>query len=248
MKKIAIITLVAFFVVLSPLMAQEQQKPLTHFTKIVASPRVNVILQKGDKESIRMVYSNIDAGKVNVKVRGNTLRVFLDHARVTERQERITVDGYTQKHSIYRDASVTAYITYRELKGLEIRGEEEISCEGEINTSKLKLKAYGESEIRLTSLNASKFKASLYGRNNLKIAGGTVKHQTFRSFGENKIDTRRMRSETASTRVYGEGSISVNTSDEITINAFGEPEINVSGNGHIHKGILIGRIDINTKN
>lgn len=248
MKKIIITALATFFLLTGTLVAQEQQKPLSHFTRIVASPRVNIILQKGDKESIRMVYSNVDAGKVNIKVRGNTLRIYLDHARVTERQERINVDGYTQKHSIYRDASVTAYVTYHELKGLEIRGEEEILCEGEINTSKLKIKAYGESEIRLTSLNASKFKASLYGRNSLKIIGGTVKHQTFRSFGENKIDTRGMKSETASTRVYGEGRISVNTSDEITINAFGEPEINVSGNGHIHKGILIGRIDINTKN
>jgi Putative auto-transporter adhesin, head GIN domain len=248
MKKLTIITLIIVFALSSHLMAQEQQKPLFHFTKIVASPRVNVILQKGDKESIRMVYSNIDAGKVNIKVRGNTLRIYLDHARVTERQERMTINGYTQKHSIYQGASVTAYVTYRQLKGLEIRGEEEIVCESEINTNKLKLKAYGESAIRLNSLNATKFKASLYGRNNLKIAGGTVNHQTFRSFGENKIDTRGMKSETASTRVYGEGTISVNTSDEITINAFGEPEINVSGNGHIHKGILIGRIDINTKN
>jgi Putative auto-transporter adhesin, head GIN domain len=247
MKKIAITTLIAFFVVLGPLTAQEQQLPLSHFTRIVASPRVNVILQKGDKESVRMVYSNVNAGKVNIKVRGNTLRIYLDHARVTERQERMTINGNTQKHSIYRDASVTAYVTYRELKGLEIRGEEEISCDGEINTNKLKIKAYGESEIRLAGLNASKFKASLYGRNNLKIVGGTVKHQTFRSFGENKIDTRGMDSETASTRVYGEGRISVTTTDEIVINAFGEPEINVRGRGQVVKGIVIGRVDINAR-
>lgn len=248
MKKITLPALAAFFSIVTTFLAQGQQKPLPHFTRIVASPRVNVILQKGDKESIRMVYSNVDEGKLNVKVRGNTLRIFLDHARVTERQERIFVDGYRQKHSIYRDASVTAYVTYRELKGIEIRGEEEISCEGKIETTKLKIKAYGEAEIRLASLNASKVKASLYGRNSLKIAGGTVIHQTFRAFGENKIDTRGMKSETASTRVYGEGRISVNTSDEIVINAFGEPEINVSGEGHIHKGIMIGRIDINKKN
>lgn len=247
MKKITIITLVTFSVLAGPLLAQEQGKPLSHFTRIVASPRINVILQKGDKESIRMVCSNVDAGKVNIKVHGNTLRIYLDHARITEKQERITVEGYTQKQSIYRNASVTAYVTYRELKGLEIRGEEEILCEGEINTSKLKLKAYGESEIRLNNLNAAKFKASLYGRNSLKIIGGTVKHQTFRSFGENRIDTRGMKSETASTRVYGEGRISVTATDEIVINAFGEPEINVRGSGQVVKGILIGRVDINSR-
>jgi len=246
MKKIATTTLVAFIVFVSSLMAQEQI-PLSHFTRIIASPRVNVILRKGDKESIQMIYSNVDSGKVNIKVRGNTLKIYLDHARITEKQERMTVNGHSQRYSIYRDASVTAYITYRELKGLEIRGEELISCEGEINTKKLKLKAYGESEIRLAGLNATKFKASLYGRNNLKITDGIVAHQTFRSFGENKIDTRGMKSETASTRVYGEGRISVTTTDEIVINAFGEPEINVRGEGQVVRGIVIGRVDINTR-
>lgn len=221
-----------------------QEKELPRFTKIVASPRVSVILKKGDTESIRLVTSNVDLGKVNVRVTGNTLRVYLDHARITEGQER---SGHSRQ-SIYHNASVTAYITYRELKALEIRGEEELSCGDEIITDKLKLEAYGESEIRLAGLTTKKLKASLYGRNDLKILNGTALHQTFRSFGENRIDTRGMKSETASTRVYGEGRISVTTTDEIVINAFGEPEINVRGNGQVVRGIVIGRVDINSRN
>lgn len=228
-------------VAVCPLQAQDKELP--HFTKIIASPRISVILKKGEKESIRMATSHVDPVKVNVRVTGNTLRIYLDHARITEKQERI---GHSRQ-SIYRDASVTAYITYRELKGLEIRGEEELSCGDEIVTPKLKLKAYGESEIRLSGLTTKKLKASLYGRNDLKILNGTALHQTFRSFGENRIDTKGMKSETASTRIYGEGRISVTTTDEIVINAFGEPEINVRGNGQVVKGILIGRVDINSR-
>ena len=242
MKKIYLLTLAAA-VLTNTLSAQDQKKSLSHFTKIVASPHISVILQKGDKESIRLNYANVTADKVNVKVTGNTLRIYLDHARITEKQERMG----NQKQGIYHDASVTAYISYRDIKSLEIRGEEELSCEGEIKTTKLKLRAYGESEIRLGNINVRKFKASLYGRNDLKVRSGEALHQTFRSFGENKIDTHAMKSETASTRVYGEGRISVFASEKISISAFGEPEIKVSGSGHVAKGIVLGRVDIHSQ-
>ena len=224
--------------------AQDKEKSLPPFTKIVASPRVNVVLQKGDRESIRLTYSNVSPGNVNVIVTRNKLRIYLDHARVVEKQERIHCDGHTRKQSIYRNSSVTAFVTYRELKEIEVRGDQELTCKDEINTDKLKLRAYGETEIDLAGLNTKKFKASLYGENNLKIRSGEAAHQVYRLFGENKIDTRGLKSTSASTRIYGEGRLSLSASKQFVINAFGEPVIRVSGSPHVNKGIVIGRADI----
>ncbi len=226
--------------------AQDQDQPqsLRHFTKIVASPHINVVLQKGDRESIRLVCNNISPEKVNVRVTGKRLRIYLDHAQVVERQERIFRNHHPEMRGIYQNVSVTAYVTYRELKDIEVRGNQELVCDDEISSSKLKLRAYGETDIQLAKVNTNKFKASLYGENKLKIKSGGVGHQVYRLFGENRIDTRGLKSESASTRIYGEGKLSLSVSDRFDITAFGEPEINVSGSPNINKGIVIGHADI----
>ena len=226
---------------------QNKEYSVRSFSKIIVSPRINVVLQKGDRESVRLAYSNVSPNHVNVVVTGNKLRIYLDHARVVEKQERIHGNWHRHKQSIYRDASVTAYVTYRELKEIEVRGEQELTCKDAINTDKLKIRAYGETEIDIAVLNTKKFKASLYGENNLKIRSGEADHQVYRLFGENKIDTRGLASYSASTRIYGEGRLSLATSKHLFISAIGEPVIRVSGSPHVNRGIVIGRADIHVQ-
>ncbi len=249
MLKLIILTAVSMIPAYSTqAQTQGEERSLSHFSKVIASPRINVVLQKGDKESIRLICSNISPDKVNIKITGNKLRIFLDHARVVEKQERMIENHHSQKRSIYRDASVTAYVTFRELKAIEVRGEQEVSCKDEITADKLKLRAYGETEITLATVNVNKFKASLYGENNLRIQSGEAGYQVYRLFGENKIDTRGLKSESASTRIYGEGRLSLTASNEVVINAIGEPMITVAGPAHVTKGIVIGRADIHLGN
>ncbi len=218
--------------------AQEEYS-LGRFTKIIASPHINVFLKKGNKESIKLVYSGIEPEKMNVVVHGNKLSLYLDNARIIERNR------YTS--NLYNGASVTAYVTYVELNSVEMRGEEELYSEDTLETKKFKLKAFGESEIRFAGIKVKKFKTCLYGENILKIKSGFAEHQVYRLFGENKIDTRGMKSTSASARIYGEGKITLNATKQVVINAFGEPQINVEGTAYIAKGIVIGRVDINRK-
>lgn len=241
MKKILITT--AMLAMAFAVLAQEEViRKVPVFDKISVSPKISLVLEKGDKESVRIVYNNISSGKINVEVVGNKLRIYLDHARLIDKRER-TSDNHSRV-SMYHDVTVTAYVTYRNLKELEMRGEETLTCESEIDTDKFKLKVYGEAEVNLASLKAHKFKASLYGVNNIKIKSGESAHQVYRLFGENKIDTRGLESTTASARIYGEGRLRMKATDEVRINAFGEPDIDISGNPHISRGIMIGRTHI----
>ena len=223
---------------------QEWQKNLDSFDKIIVSPKINVVLKKGEQESIRIKYSNVSLDKINVEVSNNRLRIYLDDARIVDKPKRTHDENYSANLSMYHNVVITAYITYRELKVLDVRGEEEVTCDGPIDSEKFKLKAYGETEITLASLHTRKFKAVLYGENKLRIKEGQTGHQRYRLYGVNKIDTRALSSETISTTIYGEGRLSINASDEVRINAIGEPRVNVSGNSHISRGIIIGRADI----
>jgi hypothetical protein len=243
MNKLVLITLLTATCTLAS--AQEEVlRKVPSFDKISVSPKINLVLEKGEKESVRIKYSNIQPGKIYVEVVGNKLRIYLEDARLVDKRERRDSESGSSRVSVYHDASVTAYVTYRFLNALEMRGEETLTCDSEIEADKFKLKVYGEAEVNLASLKAHKFKASLYGVNNIKIKSGESAHQVYRLFGENKIDTRGLESTTATARVYGEGRLKMKATDEVRINAFGEPDIYISGNPHISRGIIIGKSHI----
>ncbi|MEP2667611.1 MAG: DUF2807 domain-containing protein [Cyclobacteriaceae bacterium] len=241
------ILLIALVLTSTLLQAQSEEMSLDAFDRIVASQYVSVILEKGEKESIRLVYSNVDPEVVNVKVRRKKLHIYLDDAMLVGKQDKYYYNGNKYTRSRYHGSSITAYITYKELRGLEIRGEEELVCNGAINADKFKLKVYGESEVTLSSLQTNRFKASIFGTNKIEIKAGAAGHQLYRLFGENKIDTQNLSSNTAASRIYGEGRLTLNANDELKITAFGEPEIRLSGPAHINKNIILGRADIKVK-
>jgi hypothetical protein len=244
MKKLLLLT---FLVSCLTSFAQEAEneinKDLKPFNRIVASPRINLILRKGDKESIRLVYHDVGKGKINIEVNRRTLAIYLDGARKVEKPG--PHEGhYGSRRSEYDGVSITAYVTYKDLEGLEIRGNQELTCFDAIETEEFRLKAYGENEITLASLKTDFFKASLYGENHLKIKKGKVIEQKYKLYGENQIDTREMKSAYATASIFGEGSMKINTSEDVRLDAFGEPTVFVNGGGHVNKRFVIGRTSV----
>jgi hypothetical protein len=223
--------------------AQEIQKELKPFTKIVASPRINVILTKGEKENIRLAYKDVSEDKINIEVRGKTLHIYLDDAKKVEKTVRSGHD-YQSRKGIYEGVTITAYVTYKEIELLEIRGNQELTCNDAIEADRFVIRAYGENEINLASLKTEYFKASLYGENDLKIKNGKVLEQRYRVFGENKINTKDMKSAFTSTSIFGEGKLQINSSEEVRVNAFGEPHIYVDGGAHVNRRLILGEAEI----
>ena len=226
--------------------AQEEiTKDLRSFNKVIASPKINLILEEGDHEGIRLVYSNVSQDKINIVVKGKTLHLYLDDAKVVDKLERANLHG---KESIYRHANVTAYVTYKQLKHLEIRGTQELTCNSELKAKKFKLKAYGQNEITLAGMKAEYLKTSLYGENELKIKGGTAEYQKYRLFGENKIDTQALKSFSTITNIYGESKIKLSTQDELRVNSFGESRVSYNGDAQVSRGLIFGKTHIDKIN
>lgn len=238
MKKY-ILALTAICLLSAGIQAQHQtiEKDLKPFLRIIASPKINLILKKGDTESVQISYQGVSRDKINMEVSNKTLHLFLEGARKLEKQ----VSNGHRYHGIYDGASVTAYVTYKSLEGLEIRGEQELTCNDPIESPEFTLRAYGINEITLASLKTEYFKVSLYGENKLNIKDGRVIEQRYKLYGENDINTSGMRSAYISTSIFGEGDLSVHSAKEVRINAFGEPRIHVTGDGKINKRLILGR-------
>jgi hypothetical protein len=222
-------------------LSQEISKDLKSFNKIIVSPRINLILEQGEQETIRLTHSNVDVDKINIKVQGNTLRIYLDDAKVTEKMYRTASNG---KRGIYHDASLTAYVTYKDLEHLEIRGNQELTCNGPLKAERFTLKAYGENDINLSSLKTEYLRTSLYGDNDLKIKTGKAEYQKYKLFGDNKIDTQDLKSFSTTTTIFGESKIKLNSQDNLKVNAFGESQVSYNGNASVSKGLIFGKAQI----
>jgi Putative auto-transporter adhesin, head GIN domain len=240
-----IVVLLAGWIPTQVVEGQEISRELPSFTKVIASPKINLILEKGEKSSIRLVYANVSADQINIEVKGKTLRLYLDDAKVVEKTYKASNH---QRKSVYEHASITAYVTYTELKALQIRGNQELTCKDEIESKKFVLRAYGENEIRLASIKTEYFKTTLYGENDLKINGGKAEYQKYKLYGENKIDSRELKSFVATTTIFGESKIKLAIQDKLKVNSFGESQVRYDGEARVNRGLVFGNTEIQKMN
>ncbi len=197
----------------------------------------------GENESVKISYANVDASKINIVVKNHALHLYLDGSKYTEKRERVKKDGWVEKESVYRNASITAYVTYRKLDKLVVRGEQEVDVQSPIENKKFKLSAYGECDITLASLQTGKFKAAMYGQHTLKIKAGDVETQKYKLFGENKIDTQAIQSEEIASATYGESRIRVNANESLRLVTFGESDVLVKGPADVNK-FTLGQVSV----
>ncbi len=212
---------------------QTLEKKVAAFDQIIVSPRINLVLIHGDDESVKVNYNNIPERKINLVVKNHRLRIYLDHAKYLEKRRRYRTDEGVIKESIYKDVTVTAYVTYRQLKKLGIRGEQEVDVQGKIEGKKFKLTAYGESNIDLSSVKVDKLKVVMYGDHNLKVNEGYAGFQKFKLFGDNKIDTQALQSDEVASTTYGESKLKFNAEDNIRVITLGESKVYVKGKADV---------------
>lgn len=219
-----------------------------HFNKVIVSPHIAVNFIEGNEEKVTIGKSTVSDDKINIKVKGNTLRIYLDDAKEITKSKKTRESDRKVKQSIYNGTVVSATVVYKKLRELSIRGEQAITCKSALNGNKFRLKAYGEPEIFLNEVNLGKLKATLYGESNLVIKAGSIKSQKYTSYGESKINSLDINNNTTKITAYGDSDFQLNVSDQIRLTAFGETAVSYKGNPAISKRINIGKTKINKIN
>lgn len=225
----------------APLFGGAITRELRPFTRVIVSPHINVVMKKGDTESVRIEYEGVRLQEINFEVEGKTLRVYLNDAKGNNHINRAS--SYS-KYKNYESASVTAYITYTALDHIEIRGNQSLTCLSPIVAERFTLKSYGENEISLASVKTGFLKTRLYGQNTLTIQGGKAEYQQYKLYGENEIDATKLKSYSASTTCFGESKIDLNPQDELRVTSFGESRIAYAGSPTVSKGLIFGQTRI----
>ncbi|MDW3196138.1 MAG: DUF2807 domain-containing protein [Cytophagales bacterium] len=204
------------------------------------SPYINVVLQEGPEEKVEITSRRVDENDIHVDVDGNTLRIYLEGSRLTPRN--IRENGMSLE--AYKHADITAYVTYKTLKKLSVRGDQRVVCESSLKGKRFKLKAYGDNQVLLMGVEADFFKASMYGDNRLEIDGGKSIKQKYLSFGDNEVKARDYEADFTKTTSFGDGEFSFNAKDVIKVVAFGDADIQYHGGAYLERGLILGDSDI----
>jgi len=218
------------------------------FDKVIVSPHIEVTFVQGTNESVTIENSKVDDAKLNIEVKGKTLRVYLEGAKDIPKNEKVYVDGHKMKRSLYKGTQVTATITYTQVDEFSLRGDEQFLFQDKIDQEELRLKIYGESKVTFEELQLQKLHTTIYGESYLKINAGNVVNNKIVAFGESEVNMLDMENNNTKLTAYGEGEFSLNTSDQIRITAYGEAVIGYTGTPNIKKGLTLGEVKIHEIN
>ena len=236
MKQLMILLVIC----ISHISANSQAIPLKEFNKIKIGPKINLVLQEGGQEDIIIEYKNVEPHEIIYEVQGKTLKIFLEGAKFLEPQTKYRDYNGNRRwtESIYRNAEITAFVTYKTLKTLEVRGEEDVTLSGPSSSDALRLRLFGETDIQITDMNVDILKATLYGGNDISIVGEATE-QIYKLYGENEVDCIDLPATYVKATSYGDNEIKVNA-EAISLTAFGDTDFSYVGPAFVDRKIVIG--------
>jgi hypothetical protein len=245
---IAVTTILLFNVRNS--LAQDLLIEVESFDKIIVSPHIQVIFVQGNEESVTIEELLVDREKLNVVVKGNTLRLYLEGAKTITKNEKVDNHNRNSKRPIYKGTIVKAIVTYKNIEKLSLRGEQKFVCESSLEMEKFDLVIYGESKVYLNEVNINKLNTKIYGESYLEIKKGSIQNQKIVAYGESKVDAMNVENQNIKITAYGEGVFRFNVIKKLKVTSYGEATFQYTGNPDIQKGLMIGEAsieDINEK-
>lgn len=212
------------------------------FDKVIVSPHVKVTFTRGDKETVTVQSCTVSKDKIHIESNGSTLRVYLEGAKEVTKNEKSAENG--QKTSLYKGTVLTLAISYKTLKSLSVRGEEDILLKSKLEQDDFDLNLYGETTIDINEVQLNKMSVTMYGQTKLVLKSGKITEQKFTAYGESKVEALGISNSITRATLYGEAQLNVNVTDRIRVTAYGEAKIGYKGNPEISKGLTIGGMKI----
>jgi len=196
----------------SVLYAQNSEtRNVKSFNAIKTGGSWNVILEKGNKEQVRLESKNFDLSKVITEVKDNTLNIGLEKGN-------------------HKNVHLTVYITYRELNSIKSGGSGGIKSNSDIVADKLEVNMSGSGDGRFQNIQAEKLIVSLSGSGNIDIAGGSVGSLTVKQNGSGNFRGLDLRAQEADVNKSGSGNTSLTATKALAVRSSGSGNVEYRGN------------------
>ncbi len=203
----------------------KQDRNLSPFNRLEVGGAFRVYLIQGDKEMVTVEADENLMDVIKTEVKGNTL-----HIRTTE--------------DIRDSKALNLYITFKELKGMDISGACKLSAEDKLKFDDLELDISGASDFEL-KLIAQNLDLDFSGASDVTLYGNAESVKLDLS-GASKLDASEMETGTyeadvsgaSSGKIFVTGDLSADVSGAASLKYKGDPKISsfdVSGAGSMKK-------------
>ena len=213
-----------------------ETRKFSSFNKFDIGGPFEVIMEKGNEESAKIIAEGVALEKIITEVKGSTLDVYLEKGE-------------------YRNIKVKIYLTYKSIDAIDKSGSGNLTCNSDLSannfdlglsgsgnvTSKkikaqqIKIRKSGSGNIKLTALETDDADLSLSGSGDLEIEGGYAKTQSAHISGSGNIRAHGLKSNECTAFISGSGSIDVSVSQSLAGTISGSGNIVYDGDAQVKK-------------
>lgn len=211
MKYLQILTLACCLMLLH-LQLHAQTRSVRSFHGVHIGGSLDVILERGNRESVHFDLKNIDDDDITTEVENGILKI------------REKNRGWN-----WKNVSGKIYVTYRSIDELYVSGSGDVICRDRISGRDVNIRCSGSGNLEAQDIDADQFTASLSGSGNLYLAGETGR-QSLKISGSGNIKAEDLRSDETEAHISGSGNISVTAYEVLDARISGSGNIRYKGN------------------
>lgn len=210
------------FFLSNQVLAKEEVREVTPFSKISLKISANVYVLQDSKQSIRLVADEETLAQIITEVNNRTLNIRFPNNTIFKR---------------WNPGKIDIYISVPEIDGLSVSGSGDIVSD-DINTRILDLLVSGSGNIKIEKLAAEKVTANVSGSGIIKISeGGVASELSVRISGSGNVDARGFEANNVSIQTSGSGNCYVVSNGEIKARLSGSGNVYYSGNPAIDSSV-----------
>jgi hypothetical protein len=201
---------VLFLTAISVGLAQTSEvRQIGSFKGIKAAEAVNVVLRKGNKESVKVEVENVPLNSVITEVSGNYLKIHM-------------ADGS------YKNRKVKVDVTYVTLERISAASASSVVNEGTLQTENLMVSGASAASVELT-LDAGNVTVDVASAGDI-ILEGKAKSLTLEATSAGVVDAYNLECETVEASAGSAGNAKVNVTKSLKANASSAGSIRYRGN------------------
>ncbi|UII24439.1 DUF2807 domain-containing protein [Fulvivirga maritima] len=207
--KMIVPVLISFMMVLSAQGQDVEERELGSFHEIRTGQAIDVYLQKGNKESVKIEARGIDLDDVVTNISGGRLKIELE-------------DGHFRNHS------VKVYVTYVNLDGISASSASSVYGKDQIEGESMDIRVSSAADVSVSvAVNSLEVSVSSSGDLDLK---GTANEVEITASSAGGIDAYDLKGKRVQARVSSAGSAKVYAVEEIDAHASSAGSIRYRGN------------------
>lgn len=194
-----------------------EKRNISGFHAIEVSGGIDLYLSKGEEAVAVSASSTEIRGRIKTEVKNGVLKIWFEH------NNGLRVNWGNKR--------MKAYVSFKDLDGLQASGGSDILVEGSIAVSKLHLSLSGGSDFK-GKVDIADLKINSSGGSDVKISG-TAKNLSVDASGGSDFHGYDLSAETCDLVASGGSDIYITVNKEMVANASGGSDIYYKGNGMI---------------